>query len=240
MPYATRITQNDHQHSCKRKPDIMIGKLTGAIDHIETDHVILDVMGVGYVVFSHSRDLTRMGTKGENASFWIDMIVREDAMSLYGFLDKNEQAWFRLLRDVQGVGAKAALSILQVCPPKQLQFALASQDKASLTQADGVGPKLATRIVTELKDKAANMAVSSNLTHPQTGTGTAAVTSDGEADITDMQSNEDAVSALVNFGYSRSDAYGAVKKVLDTAKANDNKEPELQQLIKMALKELNK
>lgn len=220
----------------------MIGKLTGAIDHIESDHVILDVMGVGYVVHSHSRDLTRMGMKGDTASFWIDMIVREDAMSLYGFLDKDEQAWFRLLRDVQGVGAKAALSILQVCPPQKLQFALASQDKASLTQADGVGPKLATRIVTELKDKAANMTVPDQSSKNESGepaqlSSASTTQTSGTADLT---SNEDAVSALVNFGYSRSDAYGAVKKVLDTMKANDNdKFPELQLLIKLALKELN-
>ena len=212
----------------------MIGKLTGRIEHIDTDHAIVDVQGVGYIVHAHSRDLTRMGTAGETASFWIEMQVREDSMSLFGFLNKNEQDWFRLLLNVQGVGAKAALSILQVCPPEQLQFALASQDKASVQQADGVGPKLATRIVTELKDKAANMSASSS------GSATSDKMQTGVSiDMPGGKNNEDAVSALVNFGYTRADAYGAVKKVLDSLEANDNAEPDLQKLIKLALKELN-
>ena len=135
----------------------MIGKLSGHIGYIDSDHLILDVGGVGYIIYAHPRDLTRIGGVGEAAIFWTELQVREDSMTLYGFLKREDQLWFRLLREVQGVGAKAALSILQVCPPDRLKFALAAQDKASLTQADGVGPKLATRIVTELKDKAANM-----------------------------------------------------------------------------------
>ena len=212
----------------------MIGKLSGIIDHIDEDSVILDVQGVGYIVNTHSRDLSRMGQTGDTAVFWIEMQVREDAMSLYGFLDKVEQSWFRILKEVQGVGAKAALAVLQVCPPDQLQFALASQDKAALTRADGVGPKLATRIVTELKDKAAKMETASPSPRKDSKGLKTADTGDISGD-----SNNAAISALVNFGYSRSDAYAAVKKVIDKARANDNDAPDLQSLIKLALKELN-
>lgn len=216
----------------------MIGKLTGRIEAIESGYCLIDVQGVGYIVHAHSRDLTRMGMVGESAAFWIEMQVREDALSLYGFLDRSEQIWFQMLTNVQGVGAKAALSILQVCPPDQLHMALASQDKASLTKADGVGPKLATRIVTELKDKAAKMGESVAII--SSGSSSQGANSQNSKTAPQMQNNEDAISALVNFGYSRSDAYGAVKKVLDS-RANDNEEalPDLQSLIKLALKELN-
>ena len=142
----------------------MIAKLSGILDSVAQDFLIIDVQGVGYHVFASPRTLSRIGEKGDSVSLLIDTHVREDHIHLFGFADAGEQQWFRLLTSVQGVGAKAGLSILGVCAPDQLAFAIASQDKAALTRADGVGPKLALRILTELKDKAAKI----DLSTPQT------------------------------------------------------------------------
>ena len=131
----------------------MIGKLSGTIDSVSGSHVILDVQGVGYVVMCSARTLREMGAIASPASLLIETHVREDAINLYGFKDAEEQDWFRLLTTVQGVGAKVGLAILSALSPAQLGHVILSQDKAALTQADGVGPKLALRLVTELKDK---------------------------------------------------------------------------------------
>ena len=139
----------------------MISKLTGKIDSFADNHLILDVQGVGYQIFASARTLSRIGQVGDGASLLIDTHVREDHIHLYGFADAAEQRWFRLLTSVQGVGAKVGMAILGACPPDKLALAIASQDKALLTQADGVGPKLAVRILTELKDKAAKISLTS-------------------------------------------------------------------------------
>ncbi|MEM7680101.1 MAG: Holliday junction branch migration protein RuvA [Pseudomonadota bacterium] len=204
----------------------MIGKLSGIIDSISSNFLLLDVQGVGYLVYASNRTLARIGQSGDTASLLIETQVREDAITLFGFADVGEKEWFNLLASVQGVGAKAGLSILSVCPPEQLTTAIMAQDKAALTQADGVGPKLATRILTELKDKVGKMDIS---------------TSAAPVKYADIASDEpqgsaldgDAVSALVNLGYSRSDAFTAVTKA--KAKSNDN----LEELIRVALKELS-
>ena len=121
----------------------MIGKLSGIIDSFGEGYFLLDVNGVGYVVHASNQTLSNIGQKGEGTSVLIDTHVREDAITLYGFASFQEQSWFRMLNSVQGVGAKAAFAILAVCPPERLGVVIMSQDKASLTQADGVGPKLA-------------------------------------------------------------------------------------------------
>lgn len=205
----------------------MIGKLTGIIDNIEQNTLILDVQGVGYLVQASGRTLARIGTKGDPASLLIETVIREDAFTLFGFADKGEQEWFKLLTSVQGVGAKAGLSILSVSSPEKIALAIAAADKTPIQAADGVGPKLATRILTELKDKAANMDLSPA---PQSVS-----YSDIAADNPQQTPNldNDAISALVNLGYARSDAYSAVAKA--KSKANDN----LQDLIRIALKELS-
>lgn len=205
----------------------MIGKLSGIIDSFSSGHLILDVQGVGYLVHASQRTLGRIGQKGEPASLLIETAVREDAITLYGFADAAEQEWFKLLTSVQGVGAKAALAILSVAPPEKVSLAIAAQDKAILTQADGVGPKLATRILAELKDKAANMDLSPK------GAGTPANFKELGAEGGGSTVDQDAVSALINLGYARADAYQAVIRAKD--KANDN----LQDLIRVALKELS-
>ncbi|NJO35181.1 MAG: Holliday junction branch migration protein RuvA, partial [Rhodospirillales bacterium] len=137
----------------------MIGKLTGTLDSISGDAALIDVGGVGYVVHAASRTLSKLGPNGAPVSLLIETHVREDAINLYGFWDATERDWFRLLTTVQGVGAKVALAILSVLAPDDLSLAIAAQDKAIVTRAPGVGPKLAQRIVSELKDKAGNIAL---------------------------------------------------------------------------------
>ena len=132
----------------------MIGKLKGVVDSLHEDHLILDVHGVGYVVACSTRTLQRLPRVGEAAMLAIETQVREDAIRLFGFLSDAERDWFRLLQNVQGVGSKVALAILSILPPNELTSAIALQDKASVSRAPGVGPKLAARIVAELKDKA--------------------------------------------------------------------------------------
>ncbi len=203
----------------------MIAKLTGIMDSAGQDYLILDVNGVGYQVFASGRTLSRM-QKGEPVSLLIDTHVREDHIHLYGFMDKTEQEWFRLLTSVQGVGAKVGMAILGTCPVDRLGFAIASGDAAFVRQADGVGPKLATRIVTELKDKAVKIDLAPP---PPRATGKVTKLTE-EAPPANIEN--DAVSALVNLGYGRADAYSAVLQVRD--KANDN----LTEILKLALKEL--
>lgn len=209
------------------KGDFMIGKLSGIIDDFGADYILLDVSGVGYLVHCSPRTLQRAGQRGEPASFLIDTHVREDAINLYGFADAGEQQWFRLLTSVQGVGARVGMAILGACPPERLGFAIASGDKAAIQAADGVGPKLATRIITELKDKAGKMDLSASL--PKTEKGKAA------AGGTPASIDNDAVSALVNLGYAKADAFSAVLSAKQ--KANDN--ASLSDVIRLALKELS-
>ena len=132
----------------------MIGKLKGLIDSYGEDYVILDVGGVGYQVHCSSRTLQALPSPGEAAVLSIETYVREDQIKLFGFRSDTEREWFRLLQTVQGVGAKVALAVLSTLPPSDLANAIALRDKAAVTRTPGVGPKVAERIVTELKDKA--------------------------------------------------------------------------------------
>lgn len=208
----------------------MISKLTGILDSVSAGSLIVDVNGVGYQVFASGRTLSQVGQTGERISLLIDTHVREDHIHLFGFMDKAEQEWFRLLTTVQGVGAKAGLAILSVCPPDKLAFAIAAGDAAALRQADGVGPKLATRIVTELKDKAGNIDLGAAMAPAAKKGAKGAVTAEAP-----VSADHDAVSALINLGYARSDAYAAVMQARQ--KANDN--GNLSELIRLALQELS-
>jgi Holliday junction DNA helicase RuvA len=200
----------------------LIGKLTGQVDSVAGDHAIIDVGGVGYVVHASGKTLSRLGGRGSAASLLIDTHVREDAISLYGFTDTTERDWFRALLNVQGVGAKVALSILSVLAPDELARAVAAQDKAAVARANGVGPKLAQRVVSEMKDKVGGISLGS----PSPAGSEAVPTADGPMN--------DAVSALVNLGYRRAEAYGAVAKVMQKQGAN----AALNELIVHGLKEL--
>ena len=179
----------------------MIGKLTGRIDQIEDGRCLIDVGGVGYVVQASSRTLSAMPQPPAAASLLIETHVREDAILLYGFADPAERDWFRLLTTVQGVGAKVALGILSAMSPRELVTAIAASDRASMTRAPGVGPKLAVRILSELREKAGAMPVGSGFVP------TVAALPRGVA--------EDVLSALVNLGYRRQEAQPAVARVIE-------------------------
>lgn len=180
----------------------MIAKLKGVIDSVDTDSAIVDVGGVGYLVAASARTLRNL-VAGEPAAVLVETIVREDAIALYGFLETAERDWFRILTTVQGVGARVALSILSTLSPDEIARAIAAQDRAMLSRPAGVGPKLAARLATELKDKAAAFGIAAaapNAAQAATAAPTGSL-------------NEDAVSALVNLGYRRVEAFGAVARV---------------------------
>jgi holliday junction DNA helicase RuvA len=174
----------------------MIAKLAGVIDQIGPEAAVIDVGGVGYLAFCSTRTISRLPTVGSTAALLIETHVREDHIHLYGFVDAAERDWFRRLTTVQGVGARLALAILSAVAPEQLGLAILAQDKAALTRADGVGARLAARIVNELRDKVGGTIASGPAAAPP------AETSEGPA--------ADAVSALVNLGYRRSEAFGAI------------------------------
>jgi holliday junction DNA helicase RuvA len=176
----------------------MIGKLTGLVDSVAGDHAILDVGGVGYLVQCPSSTLSRLAA-GATVSLMVEMKVSEDAIRLYGFLAGEEREWFRLLQTVQNVGARVALNVLSALTARDLQRAIALADKAAIGRAQGVGPKLALRIVTELKDKAPAMM----LRGEEGGTVTPDAPRGPEAD---------AVAALVKLGYSQGQAAESVAR----------------------------
>jgi len=201
----------------------VIAKLSGLVDQTGADWAIIDVGGVGYLVFASSRTLARLPPPGQPASLLVETHVREDHIHLYGFADAVARDWFRLLITVQGVGAKVALAVQSALDVDELLRAVASQDKASLTRASGVGPKLAGRIVAELKDKVAALTLAAGVAAAD---GAAAPAAGPLAD---------AISALVNLGYRRAEAYGAVAEAarrLGPDVAIDN-------LIRAGLKELS-
>jgi holliday junction DNA helicase RuvA len=178
----------------------LIAKLKGVVDTVDADSAIVDVGGVGYLVSASARTLRELAA-GDQVTVLVETIVREDAIALYGFLETAERDWFRILTTVQGVGARVALSILSTLSPDEIARAIAAQDRATLSRPAGVGPKLAARLATELKDKAAAF-------------GVAPLGKGSEAPVMPAGSiNEDAVSALVNLGYKRIEAFGAVARV---------------------------
>lgn len=202
----------------------MIAKLSGLLDSVAETFCILDVNGVGYQVFCSARTLRNLPRPGEAIRLHIETHVREEHIHLFGFVSEAERSCFNLLQTVQGVGAKVALGILSTLAPDELFRAIASADKTSLNRCDGVGPKLAVRLITELKDKVGGIALGP-------------VASVAPADAPAEGANgpvADALSALVNLGYKRADAFGAVT----TAARNLGDKAGVQQLIPAALKEL--
>lgn len=205
----------------------MIGKLKGVIDSYGEDFIVLDVHGVGYLVNCSARTLQSLPAAGEAATLSIETYVREDQIRLFGFTSDLEREWFRLLQTVQGVGAKVALSILSTMKPGELASAIAMADKASIRRAPGVGPKVAERIVIELKDKA-----------PAYSDLDPAVISLSGA-VNEKRAPQpvlDAVSALVNLGYGQPQAAAAVA----AARHSAGDGADTAQLIRQGLKELSK
>jgi len=203
----------------------MIGKLKGTLDSFGEDHVILDVHGVGYQVFCPSRVLQALPRTGEAAVLFIETIVREDMIRLYGFAQEAEREWFRLLMTVQGVGAKVALALLGILKASEIANAIALSDKATISRAPGVGKRVAERIVSELKDKAPGFA--------SVDEGTIAVAETVAENVASRPVAE-AVSALTNLGYGQPQASAAVAKAIQSA----GEEATTEQLIRLGLKEL--
>lgn len=187
----------------------MIARLKGILEELGMDHAVIDVNGVGYLVFASARTLRSVGNIGSPVSLFIETHVREDHIHLYGFSTAAEKEWFRLLCTVQGVGAKVAQAILGTVAPETLPVVIAAQDTAALTRTDGVGPKLATRIVTELKEKAGKIALGQGVQQK----GKARKQTGAEPPVQVMVSG-DAVSALINLGYGRAEAFGVVSTVM--------------------------
>lgn len=205
----------------------MIGKLKGTIEEVAGDYLLVDVHGVCYVTFCSSRTLGAVGSAGEAVVLFIETYVREDQLKLFGFKTEIEREWFKLLQSVQGVGAKVALAVLSTLSASDLANAIALQDKAMVARAPGIGPKVAQRIVTELKNKApavGGLDPSDMGLKQEIGEGVAS------APVAD------AVSALCNLGYSRDQAAGAVgAAVREAGEGADSAK-----LIRFGLKELAK
>jgi Holliday junction DNA helicase RuvA len=176
----------------------MIAKLSGIVDQVTPEGAVIDVGGVGYLAFCSTRTLGQLPPPGGAARLLVETHVREDHIHLYGFIDTAERDWFRLLTTVQGVGARLALAILSVLNPDALALAIFAQDKASLARADGVGAKLAARIVNELRDKVGGLGMAP------------AVAEAAPVNAGATGPASDAVSALVNLGYRRAEAFAAV------------------------------
>ena len=214
----------------------MIGKLSGRIDYRATDHVMIDVQGIGYLVYCSDRTLAALPGVGEAVALYTDLLVREDLLQLFGFLTLAEKEWHRLLMSVQGVGAKASLAILGTLGPDGVSRAIALGDWAAVKAAKGIGPKIAQRVVLDLKDKAPQVMAM--------GQGVAEALGDAPAQVVDTgdvpaparapassSAQADALSALANLGYGPSDAAAAVAQA-----AGDAPEAETSALIRAALK----
>ena len=203
----------------------MIGKLKGVVDGVDEESLILDVGGVGYLVSASARTLRALPAVGEKAELLIETHVREDAIRLYGFLTATEREWFRLLQSVQGVGAKVALGILGALSADALSLAIAKQDRATMARAPGVGPKLAARLVLELKDKAPALRRGR---FRRRGYRIRAQRRSSRRRL------EDAILALVSLGYAQPQAAAAVARI----SAAFGQEAETAALVRAGLKEL--
>jgi len=199
----------------------MIGKLFGTVDSYGDDWVIINVAGVGYIVHCSARTLGSLPARGENCELAIETYVREDQIRLFGFAEDVERDWFRLLLTVQGIGTKVALAVLSTLSVNELASAIVLQDKAQVSRTPGVGPKVALRLINELKDKS-----------PTVSASVVAEFGAGRNNVTSTQG--DAVSALVNLGYSRTQAGAAVM----AAAQNAGEEAQTGELIRLSLKEL--
>jgi len=199
----------------------MIALLRGLLAQTETDRCVIDVQGVGYLVFASTRTLSALPHPPELARVLVETVVREDAILLYGFADNAEREWFRLLTTVQGVGAKVALAILSTIDPNALAAVIASADRASLTRAAGVGARLADRILSELRTKIDKMPTSSGTTFSAT------IPTDGGIE-------GDALLALAGLGFRRAEAYPVVTRII----AQTVGTPSLDIVLRESLKEL--
>jgi len=202
----------------------MISKLRGKIDNISKNFLVLDVNGVGYKIHCSTKTLSNYNNISSEVTIDTELIVKEDSLTLYGFIDSIERDWFNLLQSVQGVGAKASLALLSSLDSKNLALAISSNDKSMITRAEGVGSKLAGRILNELKDKVIDMPLYSLLNEEEVNVNY------------DKKIIDDAISALKNLGFSYNESYKVVIKII----SNSSLKMSLEELISSALKEISK
>lgn len=207
----------------------MIAQLSGRLVAADLTHLVLDVQGVGYLVHATGRTLAQIGQPGDMVTLVTELLVREDSLTLYGFKDAAEQAAFRMLQTVQGVGAKAALSILTTLAADELSRAIRAGDKAMVSRADGIGPKLAQRIINELAQKLPEALTSGSVLLGMAAAGGAG----DDASEEEQKLAQDALSALVNLGYSRTEAFVAVSQTMQDEPTQD-----VSAIIALALKQL--
>ena len=223
----------------------MIGKITGVVDYVSSDHVLVDVSGIGYVVYVTGVTLRKLPVAGQKISLFTELVVREDLLQLIGFLTAVEREWYKLLTSVQGVGSKAALALLGHIPIKTLSRAILLEDSDTIKAAQGIGPKIAKRLVLELKGKVPEMLpLASN--SPNSLTKRDSVMGVGEVDLQSFSEEKfdvkglnktnnielDAISALVNLGYSQIDASKAIAEILNESNSNLS----IEEVIRAALK----
>ncbi|MBR5129720.1 MAG: Holliday junction branch migration protein RuvA [Alphaproteobacteria bacterium] len=204
----------------------MIGSLSGLVDGIFDGYIILDVGGVGYRVFCSSKTVAKLSGIGQAAKLLIETQVREDHIHLFGFADATEKQAFELITTVQGVGAKVALAILSALSANELQMAIMTGDAKAITRANGVGPKLASRIVAELKGKTGTLGTNETMVILQNG---------GTSNNISNAAMDEAISALVNLGYGKSEAGMTVASIM-----RNNPDIKTAELIRLSLKEIGK
>ena len=201
----------------------MIAKLTGNLDSRFDTSLVIDVNGVGYALLCSQNTLRSLPPEGSSCMLFVEPLIRAESITLFGFFTEEERSIFRLLLTVQGVGGKVCIAILSVLTPLQIQNGIVSQDHVPFTQAEGVGPKVAQRIVRELKDKI-NLPLRQSLLNAAPHT------------MTPSSLQQEAVSALLNLGYKKQEAVEAVYKVVDSA--DQSQSMSLNQIIPLALKQL--
>ncbi len=203
----------------------MIAKLKGLLDSICDGYIILDVSGVGYRVFCSTRTISNLPSVGQAVSLFIETQVREDSIRLFGFSTPTEQQLFNTLTVVQGVGAKVALAILSSLAVQEVQMAVMAGDSKAFTRVPGIGPKLAVRLITELKGKLGSLGTNEEMT----------ILGTGSTNQTANRALEEAMSALVNLGYARTEAGIVVAQIL-----RDNPDVNTGELIRLSLKEIGR
>ena len=213
----------------------MIAHLSGTLAQKTLTHAVIDVGGVGYLVTATARTLAAIGDVGGTVKLLTEMIVREDSMTLFGFSSAHEKETFLLLQTVQGVGAKAAIAILSTLAPSEVEEAIMAGDKAMITRADGIGPKIATRIVNELAEKLGKLKALAIAPAASTMAGSSAAGATNADEGQSQLAMNDALSALVNLGYARAEAWAVLRDMIAGDADMDSAA-----LIGAALKELGK
>ena len=219
----------------------MIGRISGILDYVSADHILVDVGGVGYIVYVTQSTISNLPNLGDIISLFTELVVKEDLLQLVGFITPVEREWYKLLTSVQGVGSKAALALLGQIPIQNISRAILLEDCTTITSAQGIGPKIAKRLVVELKGKVPNMIKFENKSGIFLKNGTKELIKKNY-EITDQnfsqnnisQKEIDAISALMNLGYSQLNASQVIAKIIDAS----NEELDVEDIIRLSLKTL--